>query len=234
MSGHCKPRKELAGLAIAALTAVAALTASPAWAQFGGQPCTPATPCAVTAVTPGDYFDAIAQAVSDMDTVQLPPIVQSLTQGNGQANYVPDANTIATLDQALFPQNGINAQNFNTMFQGWVGCEPNCTGVEQGITNSTLSTYQAALQVAQQQEQELIGEGDNAGTIDQAVHNTTYVLTALQGIADLMAMDIEEHQYERQQLDTLITIAATHHAQDLNDSMQQLQTEIDTTPGEQQ
>jgi hypothetical protein len=94
--------------------------------------------------------------------------------------------------------------------------------------------YQAALQVAQQQEQELVGEGDNAGTIDQSVHNTTYVLTALQGIADLIAMDIEEHQYERQQLNTLITIEATHHAQDLNDGMQQLQTEIDTTPGEQQ
>src|SRR5690348_10769126 len=113
MSGHCKPRKEIAGLAIVALVAMAALTASPAWAQFGGQPCTPATPCAVTAMTPGDYFADIAQAVSDVDTMQLPPIVQSLTQGTADANYVSDAGTIASLDQALFPQNGVNPQNFN-------------------------------------------------------------------------------------------------------------------------
>jgi hypothetical protein len=230
MSGHHKPRKEVAGLAIAALAAVAAWTASTAWAQFpGGGPVPVLT---VPGSTESDQ--PVEQSTNDIDTVQLPPIVQSLTQGTADANYVSDAGTISSLDQALFPQNGINAQNFNTMFQGWVGCEPDCTSVEQGITNSVLPMYQAALQVAQQQEQELVGEGDNAGTLAQAVHNTTYVLTALQGIADLMAMDIEEHQYERQQLNTLITIEATHHAQDLNDGMQQLQTEIDTTPGEQQ
>lgn len=227
MSGHRKPRKEVAGLAIAALAAVAAW-ASPALAQIGGAAPVITVPGSQTSDQP------VESSTADIDTVQLPPIVQSLTQGTADANYVSDAGTISSLDQALFPSNGINAQNFNTMFQGWVGCEPDCTSVEQGITNSVLPMYQAALRVAQQQEQELVGEGDNAGAMDQAVHNTTHALTALQGIADLLAMDIEEHQYERQQLDTLITIEATHHAQDLNDGMQQLQTEIDTTPGEQQ
>jgi hypothetical protein len=83
MPNHRKSQKEVVRLAIAALAAVAAW-ASPALAQFS-QPCTPATPCAVTAVTPGDYFADIAQAISDVDTVQMPPIVQSLTQGTADA-----------------------------------------------------------------------------------------------------------------------------------------------------
>jgi hypothetical protein len=197
-------------------------------AQLGGNGCgIPGDPCFVTNQGPLEVSDPWTWAAADKTAT-------SVTTGGGGGDYLPNATAISALDQTLFPSNGVNAQNFANLFPGWQGCEPDCTTKERTITQSVLPVYQAGLQVVQQQEQELISEGDRAGQIEGVAAGTTNVLTALQAIADLVAMDVQEHRYERQQLNTLITIQATHYAQDLNDGMQQLQTEIDTTPGAQE
>jgi hypothetical protein len=222
-----RARKEVE-LAIVVISAVA-VWASPAWAQFGGD--------AVTIV--GDTVtlstaDASAdQSLSDIDT-STAAIDTSVTTGGGGGNFTPNAQTIATLDQTLFPSNGVNAQNFSTTFPGWASCAPDCTDAGIAIDRAVMAVYQGALSVAQQQEQQLGAEGDTAGTIDASVVQTANVLTALQGIADLLAMQVQEQRYIRQQNDTLITLLSTHYGQDLNDGMQGLATEIATTPGEQQ
>jgi hypothetical protein len=229
MPNHRKSQKEVVRFAIAALAAVAAW-ASPAGAQFpGGGPVPVLT---VPGSTESDQ--PVEQSTNDIDTVQLPPIVQSLTQGGGGGAYTPNAQTIATLDQILFPGNGVNPQNFTAIFPGWTSCAPDCTDAGMASDQASMAVYQGALGVAQQQEQQLIGEGDVAGTIDNTVAQTTNVLTALQGIADLLAMQVQEQRYIRQQNDAIITLLATHYAQDLNDGMMSLATQVATAPGQQQ
>jgi hypothetical protein len=206
-----------------------AFWASSAWAQFGGD-AVDITGDEVTVSTADQSAD---NSLSDIDT-QTAAIDQSVTTGGGGGNFTPNAQTIATLDQTLFPNNGINAQNFNTVFPGWQSCAPDCTDPEKTIDQTTMVVYQAALSVAQQQEQQLGSEGDMAGTIDANIAQDTGVLPALQGIADLLAMDVQEQRYIRQQNDTIITLLATHPAQDLNDGMMSLATTVATEPGAQQ
>jgi hypothetical protein len=228
MSSNHKPRKEVLS-AIVVLAAVAAWTAS-AWAQFpGGGDAVDIVGDSVTVSTADQSADS---SLSDIDT-QTAAIDTSVTTGGGGGNYTPNAQTIATLDQTLFPGNGVNAQNFATTFPGWKSCAPDCTDAGMAIDQATMAVYQGALSVAQQQEQQLGAEGDTAGTIDANVAQTTNVLYALQGIADLLAMQVQEQRYIRQQNDTIITLLATHYGQDLNDGMQGLATEVATTPGQQ-
>jgi hypothetical protein len=227
MKTQRRARKEVK-LAIIVISAMA-LWASSAWAKFGGD-AVDITGDEVTISTADQSAD---NSLSDIDT-QTAAIDQSVTTGGGGGNYIPNAQTIATLDQTLFPNNGINAQNFNTTFPGWVSCAPDCTTPEKTIDQTTMVVYQAALSVAQQQEQQLGAEGDTAGTIDANVAQATKVLPALQGIADLLAMQVQEDRYIRQQNDTIITLLATHPAQDLNDGMMSLATTVATEPGAQQ
>jgi hypothetical protein len=200
-----KLRKEVAAAVV--LAAAAAWTNS-AWAQISAP--------AVVTVQGSVTQDALVE--------------QSLTTGEGTPNFTPNAQTISTLDQTLFPSDGASPQ----IFPGWESCAPDCTDAGEAIDNAVMATYQGAFSVAQQQEQQLISEGDQAGTIDSNVAATTDVLAALQGVADLLAMQVQEERYIRQQNDTIITLLATHYSQDLNDSMQQLATQIATTPGQQE
>jgi hypothetical protein len=227
MSIQRNPRKQVQ-LAIVVLAAVAAWT-STVWAQFGGD-AVDITGDQVTVSTADASAD---QSLSDIDT-STAAIDTSVTTGGGGGNYTSNAQTIATLDQTLFPSNGVNAQNFATTFPGWESCAPDCTDAGKASDQASMIVYQAALSVAQQQEQQLANEGDTAGTIDGNVAQTTNVLTALQGIADLLAMQVQEQRYIRQQNDTLITVLATHYGQDLNDGMMSLATQVATAPGQQQ
>ena len=221
------PRKLWKQVAAAVVLAAAAAWTATAWAQL---PFPGGGPVPVTAETPGDYFYLMMTSLADIDTVQLPPIVQSLTIGGGGGNYIPNTQIISNLGQTLFPGNGATPQ----IFPGWESCAPDCTDAGKAIDQAVMATYQGAFSVAQQQEQQLINEGDTAGTIDSNVAGTTRVLSALQGIADLLAMQVQEERYIRQQNDTIITLLATHYSQDLNDGMMSLATKIATMPGEQQ
>ena len=213
------PRKLRKQVAAAVVLAAAAAWTATAWAQL------------VVSDPP------VEQATQDMDVNELPQLIQqdtisatSLSTGGGGGNAPPNAQTIASLDQTLFPGGGASPQ----IFPGWESCAPDCTDAGKAIDQAVMATYQGAFSVAQQQEQELVNEGDLATTIDQNVAGTADVLYALQGMTDLLAMQVQEERYIRQQNDTIITLLATHYSQDLNDGMMSLATKIATMPGEQQ
>jgi hypothetical protein len=212
---------------LAAVTLAAAAWAPLARAQFPGP-----GPVSVTAETPGDFFYEIMVGVQDIDQAQLPAILQqdtatatSVTTGDATNEYQPNAATIASLDAALFPSGGITAQNFSDMFIGFESCAPDCTDTGNAINAAALSNYQGAFQVAQQQAQELEDEGDTAGKILAEALGTPYALTALQDIAGLVAMDIQEQRYQRQLSIAILQTLTTHNAQDLNDGMMARGTE---------
>jgi hypothetical protein len=98
---------------------------------------------------------AAETSLADIDTVQLPAILQqdtttatSVTTGGGGGNYTPIGGYIANLDQSLF--SGINGQNFNTSFPGWLALPPDSTNsVSIPLTTTILTTYGNALALAQ-------------------------------------------------------------------------------------
>jgi hypothetical protein len=163
---------------------------------------------------------AVETSTADIDTVQLPAILQqdtstatSVTTGGGGGDYQPNSSYITSLDQSLF--SGINSQNYNTSFPGWLALPPNSTDtVSIPLTTTVLTTYGNALALAQSQEQEL--EGENFTNIETTSSNATALLTAVQANTEAVLADIQEQQYARQLLAALVTVEATRAAAELN------------------
>ena len=106
------------------------LWAVPAHAQLGGQPCTPTTPCAVTALTPDDYFYYIEQ---------------SLITGGGAGLFqgqAPFLNAvIGTLGSGI-----ADAATYAAYFAGWVDFGPAAALLAANITSKIRRTDQHAAQ----------------------------------------------------------------------------------------
>jgi hypothetical protein len=165
----------------------------------------------------------VEAATADLDTVQEPGILTqttttatSVTTGGGGGDYVPNASYIASLDQTLF--SGINAQNFADNFPGWEALPANSADLAAGIAAVTLQTYGEAIALAQSQEQEL--EGEDFSAIETTSSNAPAVLEALQANTEAVLADVQEQQYTRQLLATLITVEATKAGEELNERAQ--------------
>jgi hypothetical protein len=142
----------------------------------------------------------------------------SVTTGGGGGDYQPNSAYIANLDQQLF--SGINAQNFATWFPGWQALPPNSTDtVAIPMTNTVLTTYGQAIALAQSQEREL--EGENFSNIETTSSKTTDLLTAIQANTEAVLADIQQQQYVRQLLATLVTVEATKAGQELSERAQE-------------
>ena len=127
-----------------------------AFAQFGGSVVT--VPPSVTTTQPGSVTSdqPVEAATQDIDTVQLPPIVASLTTSTN-GTYTPNTSFISSLDTAMF--SGINPQNASTILPVTQGlpCDSYTPMVTQ--TAPTLqTTYVAALTNTQQLMTELQNE----------------------------------------------------------------------------
>jgi hypothetical protein len=81
-----------------------------------------------------------------------------------------------------------------------------------------LTTYGQALALAQSQEQEL--QGENFSNIETASSQTTNLLAAMQANTEAILADVQEQQYVRQLIATLITVEATKAGEELNERAQ--------------
>jgi hypothetical protein len=141
----------------------------------------------------------------------------SVTTGGGGGMYTPNAQFISSLDQGLF--SGINSQDFNTWFPGWVALPPNSTdAVAIPMTTTVLTTYGNALALAQSQEQELGGEDFSNIEADSA--GATAVLQAIQANTEAILADVQEQQYTRQLLAAILTVQSTKAGEELNERAQ--------------
>jgi len=197
-------RDNIKFVAVAALFFGAAALAwpRPAHAQLGASAVI-TVPGSVTSDQPAE------QSLADIDTVQLPAILQqdtltatSVTTPGTGSFYTPNASLISGLDQQLFSQ--VNSQNVSTLFPGFQPLPPYTIPTMNTISAATLQTYANALAAAQSQDAELTGE--NFSGIQQASTSTTYVLAALQANTQAVLQVASEEQYIRQLLITLIEI----------------------------
>ena len=90
------------------------------------------------------------------------------------------------------------------------------------MTNTVLTTYGQAIALAQSQEREL--EGENFSNIETTSSKTTDLLTAVQANTEAVLADIQQQQYVRQLLATLVTVEATKAGQELNERAQEKAT----------
>jgi hypothetical protein len=207
-------RDTIAVAAALVIAGAAILLPSTAGAQFG-DPTVITVPGSVTSDQP------VESSTTDMDTVQLPSILQqdtttanSVTTGGGGGNYQPNASYIASLDQQLF--SGVNAQNFQQEFPGWVALPANATNaVTIPLTTTVLQTYGQSLAIAASQTKEL--ESEDFSSIEQKSAGATALLAAVQANTEAVLADVQEHQLERQLLATLLTVEATKAAEELNE-----------------
>jgi hypothetical protein len=183
-----------------------------AHAQVGAQ--------AVITVPGSVTSDQAAEAsLADIDTVQLPAILQqdtttatSLTTPGGSGFYTPTASLISGMDKQLFSQ--VNSQNASTLFPGFQPLSSYTIPTLNTISSATLATYANALAAAQSQDTELTGE--NFSNIEAASAGTTYTLTAIQANTEAQLQVASELQYVRQLLITLVEIEATKASDEQN------------------
>jgi len=170
---------------------------------------------------------AAESSLADIDTVQLPAIVQqdtttatSLTTPGGSGFSTPTISLISGMDRQLFAQ--INSQDAGTLFPGFQPLPNYTTPQLKAISSATLQTYASALAAAQSQDNELTGE--NFQGIEKASAGTTYTLTALQANTEAALQVASELQYVRQLLITLVEIEATKASEEMNERSQEAAT----------
>lgn len=218
--------RDIKAVAAAALFVGAAALAWPRPAQ--AQPLPIGGASAVITVPGSVTSDQAAEtSLADIDTVQLPAILQqdtttatSLTTPGGSGFYTPNASLISSLDQQLFSQ--VNSQNASELFPGFQPLPSYTIPTLNTISSATLQTYASALAAAQSQNSELTAE--NFSGIEAASAGTTYTLTAIQANTEAALQVASELQYVRQLLITLIQIEATKASDEQNARAQEAAT----------
>jgi len=166
----------------------------------------------------------VETATTDMDTVQEPGILTqttttatSVTTGEGAPNFTPINGYLGNLGNQLF--SGVNPANAGGDFPGWVPLPADSTPVAKAVTQDCLTTYLAALAIAQSQSNGL--GSDNLAQIEQVSSSTTNLLAAVQANTDAVLAVAQGLELERQLLATLITVEAAKGAQELNEKAQE-------------
>jgi hypothetical protein len=184
-----------------------------AHAQFTGADAVVTVPGSVVS------DQAVETSTGDMDTTQLPAILQqdtttatSVTTGGGSGFYTPNASLIAGMDKQLFSQ--VNSQNASTLFPGFQPLPSYTISTLNTISSATLATYADAMAAAQSQDMELTNE--NFSNIEAASAGTTYTLAAIQANTEAQLQVASELQYVRQLLITLVEITATKASDEQN------------------
>jgi hypothetical protein len=181
------------------LIAVAFMAAAvaPAFAQFGG----------------GTVITAPGSVTKDIVTEHNTAIAAlSLTANGGGGTYSSATGTIASLDQGLF--SGVNVQDFNTVYSGWLACETNCTAYAQEVDAAVFQTFYSVLNDAAQNENRL--QNEDFSNISQDSQTETQVLPVLRDIVDSNLQILRELQFISHQLDVNNTERAAADAEKKN------------------
>lgn len=136
----------------------------------------------------------------------------SLSTVTPGTTYAPNAQFVASLDQVLFA--GVNPQNDATLLPVTtpLPCD-SYTPMVNTIAPAVASTYYGALQVVQNQENEL--QGENFTTIATDIQAPAE-LASTQGSGQAGLTIVQELQLLRQSIDTLVQVVATAELQKLD------------------
>lgn len=162
------------------------------------------------------------------------PSIPGLAGGGGALTgfYAPNAPFIAGLDQPLYAV--INGGDFGDLYPGWEILPENSTDMAKDVTTRTLAVYETAVSDAQAQAQELAGEDftnieteslESAAIAPGFIVSDPGVQAAVIANTEAVLALVQELQLLRQAVNTLVTVEATEHAQQLSATAQQRATE---------
>jgi hypothetical protein len=198
MNSFSQLKKEVAILA-AAVFIVAAGLPIPARAQL----CCSGVETLEGSVTKDQRTE---DSVGDMDLNLMPQIVAALTTTSQGAQYAPNSQFIASLDQVMFA--GVNPQNDGELFPVTQGLP--CDSYDPMITQiapALMKTYTGALANTQTLTTAL--QNINLSAISVNIQSP-YPQTTLQGIGQAVLALTQAVGLEQAQTAQLTTVVATH------------------------
>jgi hypothetical protein len=123
---------------------------------------------------------------------------------------------------------GVSQAAMAAMFPGWVPLLPDAIPADATIVTVGLGTYEAAVQIAQNQAQDFDSEGTYLASIEAQNASATGVLCAQQMQTEATLALASQIQMLRQLLITHITIDALRSSEELNEKAQQKATDAQT------
>jgi len=209
----CKPQNLPKEVIAAVMLAVAAAWTTTAWAQIplpiGGASAVITVPGSVVSDQP------VETATTDMDTVQLPPIVLSLTTGEGGQDFTPvDFGSLAQQLESISPMGDYN---------GWQPISTTSSFDAKTITDDTMGVYNSAYTLLNS----LAANEDSSDltAIATANNSATAVLQAIQ-IQTSATLALAKRVQESNEIAIINgTVATVQAAEDLNDVAGQAATE---------
>ncbi len=180
--------------------------------------------CGDTALDPCFVTDpSVESSVGDIDTTQLPNILQqdttsalSLTTPGGAGLWHPQAPYLTGLNANL--DQGVDTPaSFIANFPGWQALPPYAVGVAKQLSTLGLNTYAGALTVAQQQVAGFQAEDSQLAGIEQVNQGVTSVLQGQQLIVEAILALCQQEQRQRELTAAQMTMEAVHDAEELQE-----------------
>jgi hypothetical protein len=196
---------------VSAIMGLAAMAASPAWAQL---PIPGTGPVPVTSIPPYDptsNFGITAFADADMDTKQFPPVVASLTTTTNAPQYVPNPPPLNTISDQI--GTGVNGQNVNELLPVTQGLPCDSYDHMLKVASALQQTYLSVMATTQGLANQL--QGENLAQIAANVQAPAE-LAATQGVGQAVLALMQEVRMERAQLAALTMIVAVDRLHELD------------------
>jgi hypothetical protein len=151
----------------------------------------------------------------------------SVTTPGDPGLYQGVAQYLDGLD-SLLTGAGVSAASMAVLFPGWVPLLPDAIPEASTIAATGLATYEAAVQVAQNQAADFDAESTYFASIERANVASTSLLGATQINTEAVMAVATQLQMLRQLEIVHITIDAMHHGEELNEKAQQEATDAQT------
>lgn len=123
---------------------------------------------------------------------------------------------------------GVSASSMAVLFPGWVPLLPDAIPEDEQIAATGLATYEAAVQVAQNQAADFDSENNYLAGIESANLGQTSLLGAVQINTEAQLATCNQIQMLRQLVIAQITVEGFQHGEELNERSQQEATDAET------
>jgi hypothetical protein len=204
------------------------LISAPAYAQFGGELVTDPLTEQNTGATASELGTTNATLAQIQTSDAL--TAASVTTPGDAGLYQGVAQYLDGLD-SLLTGAGVSAGAMAVLFPGWVPLLPDAIPEDETISTIGLTTYEAAVQVAQAQAADFNPENVYLTSIEAANVSSTSFLGAVQINTEAQLATASQIQMLRQLVISQITVEALRNSEELNERAQQEATDAQTWNG---
>jgi hypothetical protein len=138
----------------------------------------------------------------------------------GDPGLYQGVNGFLDAQDSLLTSAGVSSATMQAIFPGWMSLLPDNISANAAITQTGLGTYEAAVQIAQNQAADFDAESTYFASIESANVGSTSLLGATQINTEAAMAVAAQVQMERQLIVALITVEAFRSADELNERAQ--------------